>query len=57
MQNENTKSATCVACSCPCEIHKEHNHQVEGENKIEAKACQTCGPEHDTARTCDSGCK
>jgi len=21
--------ATCLACSCPCDAHKEHNHPVE----------------------------
>ena len=20
---------TCMACSCPCDAHKEHNHPVE----------------------------
>lgn len=43
MQNDNTKSPTCMACSCPCEMHKEHNHPVEGENKSDTKVCKMCG--------------
>ena len=23
----------CMACSCPCEMHKEHNHPVDTEAK------------------------
>lgn len=59
MQNENTKSAspTCMGCTCPCEMHKEHNHPVEGEQKVEAKVCKMCGHEHKADGSCDCGCK
>lgn len=26
----------CLACTCPCEMHKEHNHPVED------KGCGCC---------------
>lgn len=50
-------ATTCMACSCPCEIHKEHNHPVEDKNKSEAKACHMCGHEHTADGSCDCGCK
>lgn len=55
MQNENTKSNTCMACTCPCEMHKEHNHSVK--EKSEAKVCKMCGHEHKTDGACDCDCK
>lgn len=60
MHNEDNKN-TCMACSCPCEMHKEHNHPVddkhEHEKHEEIKSCSTCGQEHkqDGAPAC--GCK
>ncbi|MBI2406144.1 MAG: hypothetical protein HYV25_01000 [Candidatus Harrisonbacteria bacterium] len=53
-QKDNKK--TCMACSCPCEAHKEHNHPV-GEKPEEAKTCSTCGQERKQDRMCDYGCK
>lgn len=66
MNQQNNKN-TCMACSCPCEMHKEHNHPVEemkaeelskeesNKNK-EVKSCSTCGVGHkpDGAPAC--GC-
>jgi hypothetical protein len=40
------EKTTCMACSCPCEAHKEHNHPVE---KKEAAA-----HEHAEGGTCSS---
>lgn len=61
MQKEETKStsttATRMACSCPCEIYKEHNHPVNGEVKSETKTCSKCGHEHKADGSCDCGCK
>lgn len=49
MDQKNNKN-TCMACSCPCEMHKEHNHPVEGAEKHEghedSKSCSTCGAKH-----------
>ena len=40
MDKKDTKS-NCMACSCPCEMHKEHTH--EGEKKNEEKSvCMAC---------------
>ncbi|MBI2670178.1 MAG: hypothetical protein HYX20_03470 [Candidatus Yanofskybacteria bacterium] len=59
-QNHNQKSEECMACSCPCEMHKEHNHPVEemGEHEKhheESKTCSTCGAPHkqDNTPSCD----
>ena len=58
MQNKNQSTeATCMACTCPCEMHKEHNHPVEGANKSEVKVCKMCGHEHKADGSCDCGCK
>lgn len=40
-QNQNT----CMACSCPCEMHKEHNHPTEqaGGQQGYSMACSRCG--------------
>lgn len=61
MQKEETKStateATCLACSCPCDMHTEHNHPVSGEVKSETKVCPMCGHEHKADGTCDCGCQ
>ncbi len=35
----------CMACSCPCEMHKEHNHpteQTEGTQE-HSISCSKCG--------------
>lgn len=61
MDNHDNKN-TCTACSCPCEMHKEHNHLVEEEtNKDEksesVKACTTCGQEHKQDGTPAFSCK
>lgn len=42
---------TCMACSCPCDAHKEHNHGTDGA-KEKPKACDKCG---DTSGTCTCG--
>lgn len=36
---------TCMACSCPCEMHKEHNHPAEkaGDQQEHSIACSKCG--------------
>ncbi len=56
MNDKNHKN-TCMACTCPCEIHKEHNHPAEGSEKPAAKVCQMCGHEHKADGSCDCGCK
>ncbi|MBI2038039.1 MAG: hypothetical protein HYT15_03900 [Candidatus Magasanikbacteria bacterium] len=44
---------TCMACSCPCEEHKEHNHPVgkeqeENDDKQASdKVCVSCGAKKD----------
>ncbi|MBI3684830.1 hypothetical protein HY250_00250 [Candidatus Azambacteria bacterium] len=53
MDQKDSKT-TCMACACPCEMHKEHNHPVE---KKEAKVCTMCGHEHKADGSCDCGCK
>lgn len=57
MDQQKENKNTCLACSCPCEMHKEHSHPVEemkaeelskdesNKNK-EVKSCSTCGPGH-----------
>jgi hypothetical protein len=55
MEQKTTQSNICMACTCPCEMHKEHNHPVEG--KSEAKVCKMCGHEHKADGTCNCGCK
>jgi hypothetical protein len=54
MHNDN--KSTCMACSCPCEMHKEHNHPTEAGEKG-AKVCQMCDHEHKADGSCDCGCK
>lgn len=61
MDQKNDKT-TCMACSCPCEMHKEHNHPVSaegGEEKHEeSKTCSACGHEHKQGGgKCDCDCK
>jgi len=53
--DQKDNKTTCMACSCPCEMHKEHNHPVE--EKHEAKTCSACGHEHKQDGKCDCGCK
>lgn len=56
MDQKDNKTA-CMACSCPCETHKEHNHQVE-EKHDEEKTCSTCGYENkQEGEKHDCGCK
>lgn len=31
----------CMACSCPCEMHKEHNHPTQQEEH--SMTCSKCG--------------
>lgn len=45
------KHEKCMACECPCDEHKEHNHPVEH------KKCEHCGHEHHEGGHCDCGCK
>ncbi len=34
----------CMACSCPCEMHKEHNHPTQkGDQQEHSMACSKCG--------------
>ena len=55
---KDTKKAggVCMACTCPCEKHKEHTHEVNSEKKDEdknaAKVCSVCGS---SDKSC--GCK
>lgn len=55
--DQKDNKGTCMACSCPCEMHKEHNHHDE-EKHGEEKACSSCGHEHkQESGRCDCGCK
>lgn len=47
-QNQNA----CMACSCPCDMHKEHDHSTQQGDK-----CDKCGHEHKAGQKCDCGCK
>jgi len=49
---ENETKDTCMACTCPCEEHKEHNHEVEDQTKV----CEKCSHEHKVEGGCDCGC-
>ena len=47
---------TCMACTCPCEAHKEHNHPMSKEGDShdkDGKVCPDCGAKKEEA-TC--GC-
>jgi hypothetical protein len=54
MDNTENKGV-CMACSCPCEAHKEHNHPV-GKNieHEDGGTCAHCGAKKEEG-TC--GCK
>lgn len=41
----------CLACACPCEMHKTHNHPVK------AAVCEHCGHEHEADGHCHCGCQ
>lgn len=41
------KGEKCMACECPCEEHKEHNH-AGGKEK-----CSSCGEEHEKDKKCE----
>lgn len=55
-QNDTKKANACMACSCPCNMHKEHNHPVE-EKREEAKTCSACGQDHKPDGKPACGCK
>lgn len=40
----------CMACECPCDEHKEHDHAAEG------KKCENCGHGHGDVKSC-ADCK
>ncbi len=47
MDNTENKGV-CMACSCPCEAHKEHNHPIEknaepNETDGHGGTCAHCG--------------
>ena len=54
--DQKDNKTTCMACSCPCEMHKEHNHPAN-EKHEEAKTCSACGHEHKQDGKCDCNCK
>ncbi len=40
----------CLACSCPCEAHKEHNHPMSKEGEQESGGtCTHCGVKKEEA--------
>jgi len=42
----------CMACECPCDEHKEHNHDKGGKEYV----CGSCGSKStDEAGTCCGG--
>ena len=55
-REEKKEVGVCMACSCPCDKHKEHNHPVE-EKHEEMKTCSTCGQEHGQDGKPACGCK
>ncbi len=42
----------CMACSCPCEAHKEHNHPADMKQEDGTKVCAHCGSKHADGGTC-----
>jgi hypothetical protein len=43
MNNDEQKNGVCMACACPCEAHKEHNHPMPKEGKHEhGEVCTDC---------------
>ncbi len=58
--DQKDNKTTCMACSCPCEMHKEHNHPIEEmgkqEKHEESKSCSTCGMPHKQDNTPTCGC-
>lgn len=55
-QNDTKKANVCMACKCPCEMHKEHTHEVKS-NEGSVKKCEMCGHEHKSDDSCDYSCK
>ena len=55
-REEKKEAGVCMACSCPCDEHKEHTHDKK-DNEGSAKKCEACGHEHKSNGTCDCGCK
>ena len=49
MDNEHMDKE-CMACSCPCDTHKEHTHMMSDEDG--GKTCSDCGHEHNADGTC-----
>ncbi len=49
MNDQNTN--TCMTCSCPCEIHKEHNHPTQQavQQQEHSMICSKCGLKAKTA--------
>lgn len=41
MHDKDTKS-TCMACSCPCDAHKEHTHKDDESQHEEKNVCMAC---------------
>ena len=39
-QDENKKTETCLACSCPCKKHTVHTHDAAQDRP---ETCQSCG--------------
>jgi hypothetical protein len=55
MNNDEQKNGVCMACSCPCEAHKEHNHSIPKEGEHEhGGVCADCVEKKEEA-VC--GCK
>lgn len=42
---DDPENKTCVACSCPCDAHKEHSHHDADEKKV-CLACSCPCDEH-----------
>lgn len=55
-QNDTQKAGVCMACECPCDMHKEHTHETKS-SESGAKKCEMCGHEHKADGSCDCGCK
>lgn len=41
MHDSNHKN-TCMACKCPCEMHKEHTCEEHGHKKESENVCMAC---------------
>lgn len=57
VENMDQQQNTCMACSCPCEMHKEHTHATgQTQNQSELK-CPMCGASFNSKEEMDQHAK